>query len=378
MLTGPRFLLYAQGGYSDRLRAVPFVRAIREANPTASIAILGYEPGRELWEGCPHVDEFVCLGAAPVLGRGRLVQLRKAALAVRTARGRRGHHDIFVNLSVMPAGLFPGLLSVLSGIPKRVGYGGPGAGVNVTPGLADMRIPYETRTATLLDHLAIEATDLRLEAWCSAEDRAAVARMLEEQPRGAGGPTVVCHPSSDWSCQMWPAARWAQVIDALASRHRCRVVLSGTAEERAFTDEIVSLSSESVTDLVGRTSHGQLTALVEQADLVLTLDTLIAPLARAMGTEVVTLMAADTPNWSPRRLVELGALGITASSSDDHPWSVRCKWRRTGVVERCQSSSCVGVHGMGGITTESILAQISARFRARLEIVPSLAAADGN
>ena len=78
-----------------------------------------------------------------------------------------------------------------------------------------------------------------------------------------------------------------------------------------------------------------------------------------MGTEVVTLMPTDTPNWSPQRLVELGSLGIVGEAAAVRPWSVLCKWRRTGVVERCQSASCVGVHGMGRIRPETVLDRVA-------------------
>ena len=358
MLTGKRFLIYAQGGYSDRLRAVPFLRALWKSNHGGSVNMLGYEPSRELWEMCPYVDGFISMGPGPILGRDRKSNLRKAALATRTGIARRGCHDVFLNLSVMPEGLFPGLLSVVAGIPLRVGHGGPRQGVNRSAGPSDLRVPYETRATQLLSLIGVAMTDFSLEAWCSDEDRAEVARLLAE-PFWTGARIVVCHPNSDWSCQMWPAQRWAEVIEAIWKRHRCRIVLTGLAEERAFIDEILSRLSVPVTDLTGRTSHSRLCALLELADAVVTLDTLVAPLARAMGTEVVTLMSTDTPNWSPQRLIELGSLGFEVDATSPPAWSVLCKWRRTGVVERCQSGSCVGVHGMGRIRPDAVLDRVA-------------------
>lgn len=358
MLTGKRFLLYAQGGYSDRLRAVPFIRALWKSNHGGSVTILGYEPGRDLWESCPYIDEFISMGAGPILGRGRGTDIRKALLAARVGLARRGRHDVFLNLSVMPEGLFPGLLSTVAGIPIRAGFGGPRQGVNLSAGPSDLRVPFETRATRLISLIGVEVSDLSLEAWCADEDRAEVDRLLAE-PFPTSARIAVCHPTSDWSCQMWPAERWAEVIDGLWRRHRCRVVITGLAEERAFIDEILERVSVPVTDLTGRTSHLRLVALLERANLVVTLDTLVAPLARAVGTQVVTLMPTDTPNWSPQRLIELGSLGVAEEADDFRPWSVLCKWRRTGVVERCQSASCVGLHGMGRIQPDSVLDRIA-------------------
>jgi ADP-heptose:LPS heptosyltransferase len=163
---------------------------------------------------------------------------------------------------------------------------------------------------------------------------------------------------------MWPAQSWATVIEGIVRRYDCQVVITGLAEERDFIDEIVGRLEVPVLNLSGRTTQGRLTALLARADLVVTLDTLVAPLARAMGREVVTLMPSDTPNWSRQRLVELGSLGIDAQPTGPQPWSVSCKWRRTGVVERCQSRSCVGIHGMGRIRPEAVLSRIAGHLGA--------------
>ena len=351
----PRILVLAQGGYADGLRAVPFVRAVRRRHPTARLTVLGYAFLRELWESCPYVDRFLAVGADVILGigwRARAAKLRRAlALAPRLL----WRYDILLNLSVQPEGGSAAALGVLARIPTRIGHGGQLQGMNRSPGPADMRVPYEDRAAALLRLLGIEDPDLSLEAWCSEEDRQRAGRLLVTAGHVPGRPLVVCHAGSDWSCQRWPARRWAELAGRLAARDGALVVLTGTAAEAAHTAEIAAAAQGRAVDLAGRTSFGELCAVLARADLVVTVDTLVAPLARAMGAAVTTLMAYDTSNWSAERMAEIGAL-TRFEVTEPPPWSVRCQWMRSGRLRRCDSESCVGIHGMGRIRPEHVLA----------------------
>jgi ADP-heptose:LPS heptosyltransferase len=347
-------LIFAQGGHADGLRAVPFVRALRRAEPEARIAVLGYEFAHDLWTACPFVDEFIATGDDSVLGRGWGARLRKAGRIARLLPRLAGRFDVFLNLEVQPHGGFPALLSQLAAIPLRVGHGGLSRGMNLSPGYADMRVPYEDRMRELLALLGIEAGDLRLEAWCSQTDRQYVRRLLAAGGWDPGRSLVVCHAGSDWSCQTWPAKQWATVAKGLIERHGAQVVFTGTETERAQVAAIASHCGGGTLDLCGKTTFGQLSALLEMAELVISGDTLLAPLAVAMGTATLTLAAYDTSNWSPSRLRELNAI-CAFEVRQPTPWSVRCHWDRIGRVHGCQSESCVGVHGMGHIRPTEVL-----------------------
>jgi ADP-heptose:LPS heptosyltransferase len=351
----PRVLVIAQGGHADGLRAVPFVRAVRRRHPGSRITVLGYQLLRDLWESCPYVDAFVAAGRDVILGIGWRARAAKLRRALRLAPRLVGRYDVLLNLSVQPEGGSAAALGILARIPTRIGHGGQLQGMNRSPGRADMRVPYEHRAAALLRLLGVEEVDPALEAWCSEDDRRSVARLLDAAGHRPGRPLVVCHAGSDWSCQRWPARRWAELAGRLATRDGALVVLSGTAAESAQTAEIAAAAGGRAVDLAGRTSFGQLCALLARADLLVSVDTLVAPLARAMGAPVTTLMTYDTSNWSAERMAEIGAL-TRFEVTEPPPWSVRCQWTRSGRLRGCESDSCVGVHGMGRIRPEDVLA----------------------
>lgn len=355
MTRGRRYLVCVQGGHADGLRAVPYIRALRMADPDAHIAVLAYAFVSELWASCPYVDEFVASGDDAVLGRGWTSRLKKigriAGLLPRTFR----RYEVFLNLEVQAEGGFPGLFAMASAIPMRIGHGGARRGMNRSPGPADMRVPYEDRMRELMGVLGIEVTDDRLEAWCVAEDRRRVREMLSPAGWRPNERIVVCHTGSDWSCQTWAPAAWVRVAKALIERHDLTVVFAGVASEADRVEELARRCGAGAVSLCGRTSFRELCALLEMAELVICNDTVVAPLALAMGSTPITLVAFDTSNWGPSRLRELNALAHFEVEGP-LPWSVRCHWNRIGRVHGCISESCVGLHGMGRIHSSEVLA----------------------
>jgi ADP-heptose:LPS heptosyltransferase len=357
-----RVLIFVLGGHADGLRSVPFIRAIRQAYPHSYLGVVAYQMSRHLWAACPYLDEFVPVAGEPILGSSWNDTLRKTGRVLGLVPRLLGRFDAAINLSVQPEGSYVGLLGVLAAVRVRVGYGNWRHGVTLSPGRVDMRVPYEDRAQGLLSLLGIDEVDLRLEAWCTTDDRKAVVSLLTESGWSPGQTLLVCHPGSDWSCQMWPSKQWGQLAETLVRTYRCAIAFSGTAGESPFVAEIKARAGD-VIDLTGRTTYGQLAALLETADLVVSTDTLAAPLAGAMGTSVVTLPAYDTSNWSPSRLQELRAV-VRFDTSSRRPWSVGCHWYRSGRIARCRSESCIGLHGMGRITVEDVLREIEAALAA--------------
>jgi hypothetical protein len=154
------------------------------------------------------------------------------------------------------------------------------------------------------------------------------------------------------------------VAQGLIDQHGMLVVLTGTEAEKAQVAAIGGACGGAALDLCGSTTFGQLCALMEVAELVISGDTVVAPLANAMGAATVTLAAYDTSNWSPSRLRELNAL-CRFEVQHPLPWSVRCHWNRIGRVHGCRSESCVGIHGMGRIHPDEVLERSETALDAR-------------
>lgn len=111
------------------------------------------------------------------------------------------------------------------------------------------------------------------------------------------GQYVVINPSASNNIRNWGADHYATVIDYLYEKHNLHTVLSGgpVASEIELSQSIVEESQNKPTILTGKTSLKQLTALLENAQLVIAPDTGPAHIANAVGTPVIGLYANSNP-----------------------------------------------------------------------------------
>ncbi len=91
----------------------------------------------------------------------------------------------------------------------------------------------------------------------------------------------------------WNAKHYAAFIDAAAKKYACQVVLTGgpADNEIKLAAEIESLAATQVDNLVGKTKHKQICALLAEVDCLIAPDTGPAHIAVAMDTPVIGLYA---------------------------------------------------------------------------------------
>jgi ADP-heptose:LPS heptosyltransferase len=157
-----------------------------------------------------------------------------------------------------------------------------------------------------------DAREHTVQRWCrllAAYGIASDPRQLDLMPRDrrvavaapadTAGATLI-HPGAASPARRWPAERFAAV--ARAERHAGRrVIVTGSAEERALAMSIARAAGLDATDVyAGRTSLVELAALVAAAGRVVCGDTGVAHLATALRTPSVVLFGPVSPTlWGP-------------------------------------------------------------------------------
>lgn len=118
-------------------------------------------------------------------------------------------------------------------------------------------------------------------------------------PGGVPG-AVVLHPGAALPSRRWPVGRWADVARGLAAAGH-RVLVTGGPGERDDASAVAQRARLPERDvLAGRTSAGELAAVVAAASLVVAPDTGVAHLATAVGTPSVVLFGPTPPAlWGP-------------------------------------------------------------------------------
>jgi lipopolysaccharide heptosyltransferase II len=95
------------------------------------------------------------------------------------------------------------------------------------------------------------------------------------------------------SAKMWPAERFAELIDRL--ENMARIVLIGTDSDREIAAKVFALAKSSPLSLVGKTDLPTLVATLKRLALYITNDTGPMHLAAAAGTPVVAIFGPTSP-----------------------------------------------------------------------------------
>lgn len=340
-----RVLVIVYGHVADTLVSVPALRSLRRALPRARLEVLCLRSVAPVLRGCPYVDELVAWDDFK-RKHGRRARLEKAAQLARLGvrlRARRYDAALVLHRS------FRALrrLAVLSGAAVTAGVsdGGDGYSHPASPAAGGVESPRE-ENRRVLRALGIEEDGGPLELWPTPEERTAARRLV-----GEAHPLIGLHPGSDWSCQQWLPARFAAVGVAL-QRAGARVVITGSAAERRLQEEIAAGLDEEPVRCAGRTSLGELVAVIQQLDMLVCVNSAAAAIARAVGTPAVLLLGPEDPRL-------LGLTGgervqVLQAGSRLQPGSW-CELGRWGVLSGCESPICRGLGGLDQLHTEAVV-----------------------
>jgi len=145
-----------------------------------------------------------------------------------------------------------------------------------------------------------EGDDKRLVMVPGAAAEARVEALLAGHGLAAGG-FIHLHPASRWLFKCWPAAKVAQLADALqAQGHRLVLTAAPDAKERELIAAVRGASKATLLDLSGQLSLKELAALTARARLFVGVDSAPMHIAAAMGTPTVALFGpSGDVEWAP-------------------------------------------------------------------------------
>jgi heptosyltransferase-2 len=284
----PDSIVIIQSGFlGDAVLASGMLRAIHAARPDLPVGIVVRDAFAGLFASHPAVKRLHAFAKKSKDGTARMIeQLREGGYTT----------------ALLPHRSFRSAwIARRAGISQRIGFRQSDA-----PWMLSTRVDYliaehETeRNARLLASAGIESTgDMRL-PWLLPEEEA-LQRMSGRF--GADGPPVVIAPGSVWPTKRWTISGYAEVARRLAASGR-RVILAGSADERAICEEIArSVSTERVEITAGELSLVELLALIALAEHVITNDSAPLHIAESVGTPVTAIFGPTVPEFGfgPRR-----------------------------------------------------------------------------
>jgi len=280
----------------DLLCAIPAVRALKRANPSMALTLLGLPRASEFAARFAHYFEaFIAIPPTPEL---HAADSNPLGLAEARAECRARSFDAVLQLH----GSGPQSNAVVLGMGAKHVAGFHPSGAPPPEGGSFWPHPERgtevERLLALVSALGIPGAGTGLEFPITAEDEAAYEALARRQGLRAG--EYVCvHPGGKLASRRWPPASFARVADALAAQDY-RVVFTGTASERGITREVRDAMRHEAVDVAGETRLGALGVLIDRAALLVSNDTSVVHIAAALGTPSVTVACgSDTARWAP-------------------------------------------------------------------------------
>ena len=297
----------------DVLRATGFAAALRHGQPGANITFAVGDYAAPALANNPHIDEIMPMG---MLGTPRRYDARQYLTFVRRIRERR--FDAAFVLDRSPA---MALLPYFARIPYRIGLDSRLRGFAHTTRLSVGMEDNEVETYRRLAHLAgLNPTDDVCVFRPTRDDVAVARRLAEEFELDSAALRVVVAPGGGVNpgavdvTKRWPAERFAAVADWLIQRRAARVCLVGSASDSPSITAMQRAMTQPAVNLAGRTTFGQLGALIAGSDLFVGNDSASAQLALGVGTPSVTIFTVTEP-WIYGSDTPLGVSIYTGGSA---------------------------------------------------------------
>ena len=278
----------------DVLRATGFTAALRRGLPHARITFAVGDYAAPALTNNPDIDEIMPMG---MLGTPRRYDAAEYRAFVRRLRERR--FDAAFVLDRSPA---MALLPYFARIPYRIGLDSRLRGfahtTRVPVGVEDNEVETYRSVARLA---GLNPTDAACVFRPTQDDVEAARRLAEEFDLNSAALWVVIAPGGGVNpgavdvTKRWPAERFAALADWLIQRRDARVCLVGSASDSPSIAAVLRAMSESATSLDGRTTFGQLGALIAGSDLFVGNDSASAQLALGVSTPSVTIFTATEP-----------------------------------------------------------------------------------
>jgi len=306
-----RYLIVSTTGLGDTLWGTPAIRALRQENPSAYIAVLTSPLGEEVLRNNPHVDECFAV-ASPALP-----SLINLFLPLR----RRGVSRAYIlHTSQRPILPFCSLIGCREIIGTQGLQKGPDA---LLTHLIESKRHHEIDRRLAI--VGSPCADRSMEIFPNVTDTAAAQAILSSIPPYL--PIIGLHPGAKDQFKQWPISHFIRLGKRLQDHFGAALVITGTPQERSLVDAVSCRLPGSI-PLKEKLSIGALGELIRKMNLFISNDTGPMHLACAVKTPVVA-------PFSPTDPVLCGPIGAHALAVAKKPTCAPC------LKKRCRDPFCM-------------------------------------
>ena len=275
----------------DTVLTTPSLFALRRFLPHAKIHILLEDWVAPLLDGSPLVDQIISIPR-----HGNSARARVARELHRTS------YDVVYNLH---GGTTATFLTRASGATHRVGYGHyqyARLHNHVAPSSQNIwsrpTLHSVEQQLALIGWTGVPVSDRPgTQLAVSEKAAAAISSRLAAQVTAAE-PIALIHPAAALETKRWPSENFARIVEAVAERGMCPVVIVSANEKQVLQ----SVGAQTSTPMISfdNLSLPEVTALAARARLFVGNDSGIAHIAGAVNTPCVVIFgSSNVAHWRP-------------------------------------------------------------------------------
>ena len=298
-----KILILRLSAVGDVIRTLPAVKVLKEYYPSSQIAWIVEEPSRSLLESQLEIDEVI------LFPRKRWTEGLKSPRRIWKTLWEMGKFILDLrkqkfNVSLDFHGILKsGLLSFLSGAPKRVGFDrksskeGNSLFSNLKVNLPQEKISRFHKNLVLLRGIGLEIKNCSPGLHIAPEDREYVDSFLSSLTPFPKRPWIAIHPgtSAKTSFKRWMPDRYSQLADRLIHELQATVIFTWGPGELILVENIQKGMKES--SIVGPTTQSltQLAEVLRRCNLYIGGDTGPMYIASLVGIPLVVVYGPTDP-----------------------------------------------------------------------------------
>lgn len=323
------------------LFSTPFIRAVREKYPESFLACLVVPRCAPILENNPRLNEVIIFDEAGI-HKGLLGRLKLICFL------RSKHFD---TAFLLHRSLTRTLICWLAGIPERVGYYTKKRKNLLTKSIipAQDELHKVEYFLNIVKPLGIETKNKDYEFFPSQEDKDYINNLFQENGLKDNDFLVAINPGGNWELKRWSKQKFAKVSDRLIKNCQAKIIITGAKSDLKLARGIAAQMDNHPVILCGRTTLGQLAALMARVNLVISNDSGPMHIAVSQKTKVVALFGPT----SPRITGPYGRGNYTVIKKD------------IGCTIPCYRLNCNDRRCMEAITVEDVFEAVN-RFFANL------------
>ena len=250
------------GGIGDLFFSLPALRSLRRLYPQSKISLCTLLRSQEAADNLRCIVDEVF----PYQNIFTFYFLRKRRF------------DMLINLRSMTShwtALKMSLLFFFVCAKYRVGRDTQERGffLNIKLPEADTAIMHDLDyNLNLMRLLGADTTDRNIELKIQDKDNFYIDEFLRRNYIQEKDKLIGINPTATWQTKRWPIENFFKVIDELSKRIDCKIIVTGTREDIPLVNKLNKLSKVKPVMAAGKTSLGQLIALINRCSLFITND----------------------------------------------------------------------------------------------------------